>query len=191
MARKLTVIAMGLAVIGCGAPVSNGTIANDVAVAEGVNRVAPDELSENAFSTQGIAAEQATSNDGAARTIGFADGSILDLRALKGDAKRGLSDAQCAVVIGEQRIETIGTGDLDAYTCGALIEAGALSNAGAARRIGLIYRVSSPNAQFQTALVLVEQRGRWALDPESVGVYDDSPEAKSLDALAQSVGGAQ
>ena len=103
--------------------------------------------------------------------------------ASRRDGKHDLSDAQCAVRIDRQRIETIGSGDTDSYTCGVLAAAGRLSSAGESRRIGLIYRVSSANAHFNTALIVVERAGRWALDPQSVGTFDDAPAAESIAAL--------
>lgn len=116
-------------------------------------------------------------------TIRLADGSSATLVASKRDGKHGMSDAQCAVTIDRQPVETIGSGDTDTYTCGALEAAGRLSAKGGSRRIGLIYRVSSSNAHFNTALILVEHAGRWAIDPQSVGAFDDTPAAKFIAVL--------
>jgi hypothetical protein len=116
-------------------------------------------------------------------SIRFADGRRATLIASKRDGKRGVSVAQCAVTIDRQPIETVGSGDTESYSCDALAAAGRLSPAGHARRIGLIYRVSSPNAHFNTALIVIEHAGRWTLDPRSVGVFDDTPAATSIAAL--------
>lgn len=115
--------------------------------------------------------------------IRFADGSSVKLVASRRDSKRGLSHAACAITVDRQRIETIGSGDTEVYTCDRLRAAGRLSSVGKARQIGLIYAVSSPNAAFNTALILIDRGGHWMLDAKSVGAYDDTPAARSIAAL--------
>lgn len=121
---------------------------------------------------------------GPARSIAFDNGTTARLRTSRTQTPGRLSSAQCGVEIGGQSIATIGAGDLDAYTCDHLVEAGALPSAADVRRVGLIYAVSSPNAHFRTALVLVETGTIWRLDPASLGKWDDTPAARSLGSLA-------
>lgn len=193
MAKKIAITALALAVMGCGAPASNSASAEATVAPEAADNTMTDASAtgpENA-ATSTAAQVADTSMDGAARAIRFSDGSTVQLQGLKIDVREGLSDGKCAVSIGDQRIDTVGSGELEVYTCGALVDAGALPPTGDARRIGLIYRVSSPNAQFQTALILIDQNGKWTLDAESAGAFDDAPEAKSIEALAKTVGGAR
>lgn len=133
----------------------------------------------------------ATASDDARNTgadlldLRWPDGRALRLAPYRIDAARGLSTARCGVEIAGRRVDTIGVGEAEAYTCNALVEAGPLPpDADGHRRIGLIYDVSSPNAAFRTAIVLVDAAGAWAVDPETPARFDDTPQARSIDALA-------
>jgi len=97
------------------------------------------------------------------------------------------SGAQCGVVISGQRIEIIGVGDMEVYTCDGFVEAGPLPPIDNAERIGLIYDVSSPNVAFRTAVILVHDSKGWSLDAESLGRFDGLPEAKSVRTLAKTL----
>ncbi|MEG3088183.1 hypothetical protein [Sphingomonas sp. PB4P5] len=182
MSRALlcrSMVALTLTLGACDAPASVPTAAREpAATPAGVAPTATPAI------VPAPAPAPAGSVDGAVRTVRLSDGTSVALTPWKLDAKSGLSDASCGVTIGGQRIATIGSGDSDTYTCGALIDAGALPPAGATPRIGLIYRVSSPNAAFSTAIVLLGGAGGWQVDPDSIGTYDDSPAAKSIAALA-------
>jgi hypothetical protein len=121
--------------------------------------------------------------DGRARTVALPPGKPVTLTPVRIRAEGPGVSYRCGLRIGGQTLVTIGTGDTEAYGCSGLVDAGALTAKGGARRIGLLYDVSSPNAEFRTALVLVEGSGGWAVDPESVGKWDDAPAARSLAAL--------
>ncbi|RHW17846.1 hypothetical protein D1610_04815 [Sphingomonas gilva] len=101
--------------------------------------------------------------------------------------KRGLSDSQCGVTIDGKRLVTIGTGETEVYTCYRLTGAGALPPDDAAQRIGLLYDVGSPNADFHTAVVLRRAAEGWQVDEGLSGRFDSAPEAKSIEALAEAL----
>ncbi|MCD9031368.1 hypothetical protein LDO32_06460 [Luteimonas sp. Y-2-2-4F] len=137
-------------------------------------------------SAHGAAAAPGAQDDSTAPAdLRWPDGRTLRLAPYRTDASRGLSAAHCGVEIAGRRVDTIGAGEAEAYTCNALVEAGPLPpDAGGGRRIGLIYDVSSPNAAFRTAIVLVEAAGGWTVDPQTPARFDDTPQARSLAALA-------
>lgn len=121
-------------------------------------------------------------------TVTFPDSRKVEVETFKVDAKHGLSNAQCGVIIGSQRIETLGSGDTETYTCDKFVEAGPLPPAESTARIGLIYDASSANASFRTAVILVQDGESWKVDAESLGEFDDSEASKSIEALAEAVG---
>lgn len=151
MIKTSAFMAIIAAVAGCGAVADNSTDALQSNISANEPNVSVGPTPPSASPSL-----RATADGQASRSITFADKSSARLEAIKVAAKAGLSDAQCAISVDGQRVDTIGGGGLDAYTCGVLVDSGALLTIAGARRIGLIYRVSSPNASFQTALILVE-----------------------------------
>jgi hypothetical protein len=137
-----------------------------------------------------LPAAQATGSgqpDGEARTIALAGGHSITLTPFRTVEKSGLSDSQCGVTIDGQRLMTMGAGETEVYTCYRLTGAGALPADGAVPRIGLLYDVGSPNAQFATAVILRKEAASWAVDEARAGEFDSKPEAKSLEALAKAL----
>ncbi|MET0246008.1 MAG: hypothetical protein ABW182_04595, partial [Sphingomonas sp.] len=128
--------------------------------------------------------------DGPAMSIRFDDGTQVSLRGWKINGKFGLSHGLCGVRIWKQRLETIGGGKTDSYTCVELIDAGALPSTRTSRRIGLIYNVSSPSPPmptYQTAVVFLGDGSGWRVDLDRLGIYDGAPAARSISALAKAV----
>ena len=121
--------------------------------------------------------------DGQPLSIRLPNSQAITLTGFKTNTKRGLSDAQCGVSVDGPRLMTMGEGDTDVYTCNALLAAGALPPAGKVQRIGLIYEVSSPTAVFRTAVILLQDGRRWAIDASKTGVFDDAPAGRSIPAL--------
>lgn len=125
--------------------------------------------------------------DGETRTIVLAGGASITLAPFRTVEKSGLSDSQCGVTINGQSLMTMGEGETEVYTCYRLTGAGALPADGAVPRIGLLYDVGSPNAQFATAVVLRKEVAGWAVDEARAGEFDSKPEAKSIEVLAKAV----
>lgn len=93
----------------------------------------------------------------------------------------------CGVLIGKRLLTTMGAGPTEAYSCVRLRAIGPLPPQGGFPRIGLLYEVASPNAAFNTAVIVQQRSGYWSVDEASLGTYDDTPAAQSLDALAKAV----
>lgn len=125
--------------------------------------------------------------DGKPVSIRLTDGRRVTLAGFKVDTKHGLSAGQCGVTIDRWRIMTMGVDDTDAYTCGMLVAAGILPPGGREQRIGLIYDVSSPNAQFRTAVVLRGGGAGWRVDRAYAGRFDDTPAGRSIPALRRAL----
>lgn len=104
--------------------------------------------------------------DGRSRTVTGVVAPIEPFRVLQGQA---LSNAQCGVRIGGQRVLTLGAGDLDAYTCVHLREVRALPTG----KVGLLYDAESPNAALVTAVVLRRAGNQWVVMPEATTIWDD------------------
>ncbi len=120
-------------------------------------------------------------------TIKLADGHTLGLRGFRVLAKHGLSDAQCGVIIGGQRLMTLGEGETEIYTCDELVAAGALPPDRGLQRIGLIYDWSTRNANARTAVILREEHGRWLVDTSTAGRFDGVPAGRSIPALRRAL----
>lgn len=182
------VAAVSLALSGCGAPAGppRGTT-NDMSAQHSstpANFTFPTiQLDEDPYADP-------EKPDGPARPIRLGDGTEVSLRGWKINGKFGLSHGLCGVRIGKQRLETIGGGKTDSYTCVELIDAGALPSTRTGRRIGLIYNVSSPSPPmptYQTAVVLLGDGAGWRVDLDRLGTYDGTPAASSIRALAKAV----
>ncbi len=98
--------------IGCGFPTPNQK-ARSVEVPDATTKGAVTTNERPATSSTPTLANFASSPvaDAAARSIQLSDGSTVSLRSRKIDAKQGISDARCEVLIGAQRIATIGGGE--------------------------------------------------------------------------------
>lgn len=112
------------------------------------------------------------------------DNSVVEIVPYKEPKKAGLSDARCGVLVADQKIETLGSGDTDTYICNGFVVAGALPEKDGVERIGLIYDAASPNAEFRTAVILFKGDDGWKVDVESLGEFDDTDAALSIEALA-------
>lgn len=119
--------------------------------------------------------------------VTLADGKAVTLEPYQVNEQHGLSSGQCGVTLAGSKIETMGSGDTDAYTCKGFVEAGPLPPQGEAQRIGIIYDAGSENADFRTAVILVQTPGGWKVDPDTLGQYDDAPEGKSIAALSKAL----
>jgi hypothetical protein len=189
MMRRALLLPFALLPIACQAqPSAQASVAANAA--SEANAVAEESVAPAAAQTaaggdvSAFGPEGEISIDKAVRPVRLADGSALTLTPVRIVGRLPGITAQCGVLIDGQAIVTIGLGDLEAYGCRSLVEAGPLSG----DRIGLIYDVSSPNVSFRTALILAKDAaGKWAIDPASIGTYDDKPEAKSIAAFAKAV----
>jgi len=132
-------------------------------------------------------ASQRDAPDGKPLTIKLTDGRSISLAGFKERDGQGFRFGRCGVTVGRQRIMTMGVGDTEAYTCGALVAAGIVPPSGRRQRIGLIYDVSSPNAQFRTAVVLHETASGWQVDASYAGKFDDAPPGRSIPALRRAL----
>ena len=119
--------------------------------------------------------------------IKLTDRRVIGLRGFKVLSKHGLSDAQCGVMIGGQRVMTLGEGETEAYTCDDLVAAGTVPSDRNVQRVGLIYNWSTRNAQARTAVVLREEHGRWRVDTETIGRFDGVPSSRSIPALRRAL----
>lgn len=130
------------------------------------------------------AAAVLTSGDRADGPVRSVAGTGLRLTPFRVVGGAGLSASQCGVLIEGQRLMTLGAGDLDAYTCLGLVELRAISSAGRAARIGLMYDAASRNVTLRTVAVVVRSAGgQWTVDADATTVFDDLP-AKSWAAFA-------
>lgn len=174
-------LALWLALSACGPQTPEA--ANDLPPAAAPSAQATAAAPEPAHAAMPEAGEP----DGATRTITLAGGQAIALAPFRTVEKQGLSDSQCGVTIDGQRLVTMGEGETEVYTCYKLTGAGALPADGAVPRIGLLYDVGSPNAQFATAVILRKEVAGWAVDESRAGEFDSKPAAKSLEALANAV----
>ena len=168
----------------CGTP--DPTSANAATIAA---RVSPANPAPGSAQAPAAPAAPAGKAEGAAHPVTLADGTRVTVQGYRQDGRRGLSSVQCSVAIGEATVATMGSGDTDSYTCGKLVEAGALPPAAGHQRIGLIYDVSSPNASFRSAVILVGDAGTWSVDAATLGRYDDTPAGRSIAGLRKALGG--
>jgi hypothetical protein len=135
--------------------------------------------------------------DGGAQTISFDTAGTIEIDPVRFAPLPGhsvaFSTTWCGVVLrqaGErQGVVTVGTGITDALSCGHLLEAGALPEAGETLRLGLVYRTASPNASVITPIVLA-RRGRgalWAVDADVSQRLTLLPGGVSLDGMRRAL----
>lgn len=95
-----------------------------------------------------------------------------------------MTGGSCTLHIDGQALPTFGHGELEAYRCGGMREAGTLGRRHGHERMAIIYEVGgSPGVDFRTAIVIERVAGRWRIDEDNLGIHDDGREARSIEAL--------
>lgn len=168
-----------LLLLACGAPARSVPAEPDNGVASGA--------SVPAVPSPSPATTPPGTPDGKPVTITLTDKRRVTLLGFRIIENHGLSAGQCGVTIDRQRLMTMGADDTEVYSCDALVAAGIVPPDDQRQRIGLIYDVSSPNAQFRTAVVLREESRRWAVDPTYSGKFDGTPAGRSIPALRRAL----
>lgn len=104
-------------------------------------------------------AEAAVKPTGLRQTITLPSGAKITLQEGWRPMHRFARDI-CTITLDGVTFDTLGRGWFEAYDYRGLKEAGALPPDGNAPRVGLIYHASSPNTNFDMAIVLVRRENR-------------------------------
>lgn len=90
----------------------------------------------------------------------------------------------CTLHVDGQALPTYGHGELEAYRCDGMADAGPLTRRHGRDRIVAIYDVGgSPGVGFRTAIVIESDGATWRIDDDSIGVSDDKRHARSARAF--------